>query len=251
MKIVSIVADSTKNLYFALMSDKLVSLLTGDGYLVVSYLLNGSRTLFEALTEGNAIGIKECISYLEPTEKDVDYALSNGINLYLVGRRSRFTSVRSVYTDDVKGGRLAAEFLVAKQCESFVYAGLPGSECSVRREQGFAQYLEFKNREYEMVRVEDITLCFLKRKLEKGRLGVFVYSDEVLFNLMLLFKRFRIPKGKIEMIGYDGVSRDFECIGNFPSICFSYDEIAQSVRDMVEGRTKEREIVHNVSLYRV
>lgn len=53
------------------------------------------------------------------------------------------------------------------------------------------------------------------------------------------------------MIGYDGVSRDFEYIGNFPSICFSYEDIAKSVRDIAKGKTEEKEIVHDVSLYRV
>ena len=82
-------------------------------------------------------------------------------------------------------------------------------------------------------------------------MGLFVLFIRGVINLLLLFKRFRIPKGKIEMIGYDGVSRDFECIGNFPSICSSYEDIAKSVRDMVEGKTEEKEIVHYVSLYRV
>lgn len=51
-------------------------------------------------------------------------------------------------------------------------------------------------------------------------MGLFVLFRQGVINLLLLFKRFQIPYGKIEMIGYDGVSRDFECIGNFPSICF-------------------------------
>lgn len=53
------------------------------------------------------------------------------------------------------------------------------------------------------------------------------------------------------MIGYGGSVGIFECIGNFPSICFSYKDIAKSVRDMVERKTEEKEIVHYFSLYRV
>lgn len=251
MHLLPIVADSSKNLYFALMSERLVSLLTEGGYLPVSFLLNGHGSLLDALKEAKAIGAKEAITYLEPEERDVSFAKENGIGLFLVGRRSPFPEVRSVYTDDKKGGRLAAEYLLSKRAASYMYVGLEGSECSVRRYEGFRDTLAKKGKECSLVLVQDFTLSCLRENLGKGKVGLFIYSDEILFNIALMLRRFNLGKAKVELIGYDGISRDYECIGNYPSICFSYKDVSRSVYDMLTGKVTDREIVHDVALYRV
>ena len=251
MHLLPIVADSSKNLYFALMSERLVSLLTEGGYLPVSFLLNGHGSLLDALKEAKAIGAKEAITYLEPEERDVSFAKENGIGLFLVGRRSPFPEVRSVYTDDKKGGRLAAEYLLGKKAASYMYIGLDGSECSIRRYEGFREALAKKGKECSAVSAQDFTLSGLRDCLLKGKVGIFVYNDEILFNIALMLRRFNLGKAKVELIGYDGISRDYECIGNYPSICFSYKDISRSVYDMLTGKIPDREIVHDVALYRV
>lgn len=88
----------------------------------------------------------------------------------------------------------------------------------------------------------DISLGYLNNKLEKGWMGLFVLFIRGVINLLLLFKRFRIPKGKIEMIGYDGVSRDFECIGNFPSICFSTRILPNRLEIWPKERLRKRRL---------
>ncbi len=251
MRLLPIVADSSKNLYFALMSERLVSLLTAGGYIPVSFLLNGHRSLMEALGEAKAIGADKVITYLEPREEDVAYCRDNAVSLFLVGRRSSYPEVRCVYTDDFKGGRLAAEYLLGKRASSYVYAGFKGSECSYRRLEGFRKAIAEKDKEVKEIDASEVTLPFIKQLLQKGRIGMFVYSDEILFNIALMLRRFGIPKEKVELIGYDGISRDYECIGNYPSVCFSYEAISQSVFDMVTGKSGEREVMHDVTLYRV
>ena len=156
-----------------------------------------------------------------------------------------------MYTDDKKGGRLAAEYLLGKKAASYMYIALDGSECSIRRYEGFREALAKKGKECSSVSAQDFTLSGLRDCLLKGKVGIFVYNDEILFNIALMLRRFNLGKAKVELIGYDGISRDYECIGNYPSICFSYKDISRSVYDMLTGKIADREIVHDVALYRV
>lgn len=182
-RMIAVVYDNPVNLYFSFMTAYLHECLKARGYsmlMMVEPVRRLSAELYLSVLSGNVDGI---LSFLEP-DKEVGKLIDDyGVPVVLVGRRSDVRNVDCIYTDDEKGGRLAAAYLAETGARKIAYfsEGLDLT-CAQDRFRGFRTELSRRG-------LFDESLCFfpeeggpeerLKRFLDSGKKfdGLFCFSD--------------------------------------------------------------------------
>lgn len=252
-KSVALVINNIKNYYYSIMLEKTLYYLREAGYLANIICLYGN--------DFNASIVKECIyqrvdiviTFIEPTKEALDLVNMNKLPLIVCGRKVSRKYCHSLYTDDIKGGGIAAKYLVDKGSNNFIYINVRGSECSTRRYAGF---------KHELTRI-DPNFCIKKVNIEDfdnrideinktSNLGLFAYNDEHLFIILDKLKQANVDISKIKFIGYDGVCKNISGTIKIPSISFDYDAIAKECVNIVkkakDGTEKHKSICFDVRL---
>jgi LacI family transcriptional regulator len=241
-KSVALIINNVKNYYFSIMNDRLLYYLREEGYLANIICLYGNAF--------NTSIVKECIyqrvdmivTFVEPTKEALELVHINHLPLIMCGRKISKKYCDTLYTDDLKGGALAADYLLRKGAETFIYLHVDGSECSVRRYLGFKRRLAEEKDEFTLkkIRAEDFD-----SKIEEIRsypsLGIFAYNDEHLFILLDKLKQRRFDLSQIHFIGYDGVCKNMSGTIKIPSIAFDYDAMAHEVVKLIKDKKDENE----------
>lgn len=102
------------NLYFSFMVAYLHESLKKRGYsmlMMMEPVRSFSEELYLSVLSRNVDGI---LSFIQPEEELGGAIEAYGVPVVLVGRRSDVKNVDCIYTDDVKGGRVAAAYLADK-----------------------------------------------------------------------------------------------------------------------------------------
>ena len=113
-KMIAVVYDDPINLYFSFMVAYLHESLKKRGYsmlMMMEPVRSFSEELYLSVLSRNVDGI---LSFIQPEEELGGAIEAYGVPVVLVGRRSDVKNVDCIYTDDVKGGRIAAAYLADK-----------------------------------------------------------------------------------------------------------------------------------------
>ncbi len=241
-KLIALVINNMKNYYFTIMSEKIMYLLKKEGYLCVIICLYGNSFTSETVKECVYQRVDGIVSFVEPTKESLEYVKLNNIPFLMLGRKIDDDYCDMLYTDDEKGGEIAAKYLCDEGCDHFIYVNVEGSECAIRRYQGFSNYLRFvkKTRKFKKVNTEDFN-NFLDNLENYDKLGIFCYNDENAFNILNLLDEHNIDKSKIKIIGYDAVSQNINGTIKIPSVGFDYMCIAKTVNYCVTTNLTKRE----------
>lgn len=249
---VAIFCDSIRNLYISLMTEKIVYYLTINNITACTFCKFDQNVNINDINKCKTIGIKKIISFLEVSNEVINYAHEIGISVFIIGRKLDNENCSCVYTNDFKGGYLAAEYLIKNGAKEFTYIGFENNECSIRRFQGFQKKI-FE--EFGEIEIKELFDYQLKRNVFNDILGqqkgIFIYCDELLMNFVAALKRNNFEFNSNTIIGYDGISRFFEGISSYSSITFNYESIALAVVNMAIGKdaTTDKEFdvfVHEV-----
>ena len=222
-RMIAVVYDNPVNLYFSFMTAYLHECLKARGYsmlMMVEPVRRLSAELYLSVLSGNVDGI---LSFLEP-DKEVGKLIDDyGVPVVLVGRRSDVRNVDCIYTDDEKGGRLAAAYL------AYFSEGLDLT-CAQDRFRGFCAELSRRG-------LFDESLCFfpeqsgpaerLKRFLDSGKKfdGLFCFSDFFAYEAVCLFAKRGIA---VPVVGYDDVREKISIPGAIPSVGSDKQHIAET-----------------------
>lgn len=252
-KSVALVINNVRNYYFSIMNEKLLYYLREEGYIANIICLYGNAF--------NTMIVKECIyqrvdkiiTFVEPTKEALELVDMNHVPLIVCGRKVSKKFCDSLYTDDVKGGALAADYLINKGSKEFIYINVKGSECSTRRYLGFKNELAVKNSNYQ---VRKINIENFDESLNKvatiPNLGIFAYNDEHLYIILDKFKKANIDVSHINFIGYDAVNKNILGTIKIPSIGFDYDKIAKECVRLLklerDGSEKNKSLCFDVHL---
>ena len=250
-KAVTLVINNVRNYYFSIMNERILYFLRDEGYMANIICLYGNAF--------NSAIVKECIyqrmdqiiTFVEPTKEALELVQMNHIPLLVCGRKIPKKYCDSIYTDDEKGGSLAADYLIDKGCENFVYINVKGSECSVRRYQGFKDRLQENSHTVRKINIEDFDEK-INEVIGCPNLGIFAYNDEHLFMIIDKLKNKCIDISNIKFIGYDGVSKHISGTIKIPSIAFDYDAMAKECVRLIklerDGSEKHKSLCFDVHL---
>lgn len=252
-RVIALVINKISNYYFSIMTEKLTYLLKDDGYSVVIISLFGNE--FDADTVKKCIfqRVEGIISFVEPTSDSLELVKLNKIPFLMLGRKIKDKYVDDIYTDDFKGGKLAASYLYKNEAKNFIYVNVNGSECSIRRYQGFRTFLKQKGKlsKIRKINIEDFN-AYLDTLDYKDTLGIFVYNDEYAYKLIKTFNSNNINMSNIKLIGFDAIGHNSDGIMKIPSIGFDYDLIAKTVSYCITTDMNKRERINmcfDVKLY--
>lgn len=252
-KSVCLVINNIKNHYYQIINDRLVYHLRNEGYLVNIICLFGNDFDSDIVKECIYERADSIITFVEPTKEALDLVEINHLPLIFCGRKVPKKYGDTLYTDDVKGGKIAADYLIKQGCENFVYINVKGSECSKRRFKGFKDELVSKNPSFspKKVNIEHFDEK-LNEFINQKNLGIFAYNDEHLYIILDKLESRGIDHSKIKFIGYDDVKKHVLGTKRYPSIGFDYEKIAVECVKLIKlersGKSRHKEICFDVNL---
>lgn len=209
----TVVFDNLLNPYFNIMAHYIEEELHTYGYDMTIYTCGNTYLDEMALQKIISRKGEAVLTFLQPTAEAVHMAVKYGLPLILVGRDVEDFAVDVILTDDIMGGRLAAEYLIKQGAKRLVYVGsMPPLECSDRRFKGAEAYA--KKHEVEIIR-KDLWLNEESYEREVEELlsykpdSLFVFNDQNAFTILryLYQKKIRVPE-EIKIVGYDNLSKE-------------------------------------------
>lgn len=133
----------------------------------------------------------------------------------IIGRDFRSSKINEIYTDDIKGGALAAEHLISKGRKKFLFInGNAKSSAAMMRQKGFEQALKKEPTVDTYCMIEqtgpryDAMSEIVERYFDKDFQfdGVFTFNDMMAIHLIDSLKKrgVRVPED-VSIIGYDDI----------------------------------------------
>lgn len=250
-KLVAVFIDSTMSFYNSIMNDKIAYYLQLESYNASLFFLFGQKLTSKDFENCISMGITKFISFLELDKKVINYLNKiEGIDVVVVGRKQSTGIVKCAYTDDFKGGRIAAEYLFNFKSKNYYYLGYKDNECSDRRYEGYNSFLKENGKTALFVDITKLNRETIEN-IAKGNNSIFVYNDETLLNFESFIKRVGIKAKNIHLVGYDGIGKYYESFAQFDSVYFDYSEIAKSVVELLLNKGNKKSVEFDVTLNRV
>ncbi len=245
-KVVAVLYDDPRNLFFPLITDFLQENLQREGYIILTMAVRKPRMDMETYNLSLSQNVSGIISYLEPTE-EFDGAISGkNIPMLLLGRHTESVNFDSVEFDDFSGGVLAAERLIDHDgCKNVLYVTENlAISCLKRRLDGFESVLENKSD----VRFGICEACDVIEKLDKLNLenslpdGVFCFNDMTAMKVLNWYDSRKIPAPKV--MGFDNISQEVLLPCQLTSVGSDKCELAKTavgiLIDRMRGNDGER-----------
>ncbi len=241
-KLIAIVLNNFKNIYFQIVCDKLVSLLAAENFDFTIVYSPTKKLTIDLLKQCISERVDGIITLLEPEDSIIDHAKLNHIPIIMVGRHLDKDYIDEVYTDDEMGGTLAANYLANyHQINKFIYVKMPNVECSKRRQMAFTEAISSVDSKNEVLILEpkQVNQSMLTL-INKGYLGIFCFSDEiaydVLYTLNKLVPNVRKVYPHLHIVGFDAVSTHMHGLIDITSVSFDYDAICKEALRMLKDR---------------
>lgn len=238
-KMIALVYDNPINLYFSYMTAYLYESLKARGYSILTMVepvRRFSAGLYLSVLSRNVDGV---LSFLEPDEETGRLIEVYGVPVVLVGRRSDVGNVDCVYTDDKKGGRAAARYLMERGAKKIVcFSENLDLTCARDRFEGFKA-------ELTQAGLFDKDLCFFldggkaserwAEFLSSGRSfdGVFCFSDFLAYETICILSARGI---NVPVVGYDDVREKIPLPGPIPSVGSDKRGIAEASVELLLDR---------------
>lgn len=230
-KVIAVVYDNPVNLYFSFMTAYLHESLAKRGYSMLVIVEPARRLSGEAYLSVLSRNVDGILSFLEPAEEVGRLVDSYAVPVVLVGRRSDVKNIDCIYTDDEKGGGLAAAYLADRGATKIAYFSEDlDLTCSHDRFEGFKRELGKRG-------IFDENICFFLRggaprerlkELSENREkfdGVVCFSDFLAYEAVCFFAERGIS---VPVVGYDDVREKISVPGAIPSVGSDKRSIAEA-----------------------
>lgn len=259
-KLIAVVINSFKNMYFSIVCEKLVNIFSQENYDYTIIYSSGKHLELDVLKQCISQRVDGIVTLLEPSDTTIENAKLNHLPLVLIGRHINKEYVDEVYTDDELGGKLVANYLANyHKLTKFIYVKMPNAECSKRRQKAFQQTLKEINPNNECIVLDTKQLnSHLINLIDQGYLGIFCFSDEIAYEMLHKLNK-EIPNirkvyPRMHIVGYDSLSARLNGLVDLTSVNYDYDEICNKALELLEDRFKDnkiekRSIKYSVSLH--
>jgi len=259
-KLIAVVINSFKNMYFSIVCEKLVSIFSQENYDYTIIYSSGKRLELDVLKQCISQRVDGIVTLLEPSDTTIENAKLNHLPLVLIGRQINKEYVDEVFTDDELGGKLVANYLANyHKLTKFIYVKMPNAECSKRRQKAFQQTLKDIDPNNECIVLDTKQLnSHLINLIDQGYLGIFCFSDEIAYEMLHKLNK-EIPNirkvyPRMHIVGYDSLSARLNGLVDLTSVNYDYDEICNKALELLEDRFKDnkiekRSVKYSVSLH--
>lgn len=220
MDVIAVVYDNLTNPYYSMMLSKINLELFKLNYEAMIFVDHHSIGYLSKEISLKVISYKVAaiITFIEPTIEAKRILDDSKIPLVLIGRNGIGTSTNSVYSNDEKGGGLAAKVLINKGCDDFIYYTLHSTlDIDKSRLKGFNNELlnhniQLKNENIiqgNLVNSPNNLLINLLTNNSKN-IGIFCFSDLIAFEVLQIIKENNLNiNNNIKVIGYDNLQSSF------------------------------------------
>lgn len=240
-KLVAVIIDNLSNLFFIVMTNKLLPLIR-ERDMDYTIIVNDSE-----LVGVNAI--KQCISQrvdiivsLNSLEDEaIETARRHDIPIIAWGLEEN-RAVDTLTYDYCTGLSLAANYLANRhKLNDIYYVGIEGSQTSSNRYNLFQSFAKAINASIDVAKLDVATAVpDIIEAIQNKPIGVFCFNDEVCFrfldDLNKVFPNFRKIYPKFHMISFDGIRQCIHGLNDVTTVCFDYDAISKCFIDLIERR---------------
>ncbi|HMM00111.1 MAG TPA: LacI family DNA-binding transcriptional regulator [Bacilli bacterium] len=243
--VVALVYDNMRNPYFSLTAHKLISKLRTFGYdalIIPSSTSRLSPPLLRSIIQQRIEGV---LTFLEPSEEALEIIDQTSLPVLLIGRKSDSNVISYVCTDDYKGGKLVADYLLENKSQKVIYVGPKEIECSIRRYEGLKDGL--KNAKiipqfYYADVIDNENISEIRSMLDENT-GIVCFNDDICYSILSQIQNVKDKIKGIQMVGFDNIKKFLTYLPNITSVNHKTTEIAyesvESLNRMIVGGTKE------------
>ncbi|MCF7926017.1 MAG: LacI family transcriptional regulator [Candidatus Izimaplasma sp.] len=242
--IVAFVLPNNKHVFFSELLYELEQILFEDDYKVM--LCNSSEETYKEIEFLNMLKNNRVDALILLTNNDIEDEIDSKLPIISFDRI--IENVPLCTSDNYTGGQMAADILIDKGCEKFLFIGddaqgvnTPVNTEVSKRRIGFNERL--KERGKKQIYNFEYPLGNYLIQPEKAREvllkypdvdGIFAISDAVGFTLIKELEALgkNVPKD-VKVIGFDGGSKFFDYGRKLSSIAQSPKKIAKALRDMI------------------
>ena len=252
-KQIAIIIDNILNPYFSIMIEKIIIKLKKYECYGIIIPIKRNTLNREVVAQCISQRLDGIITFVEPKEEAIELANLNKIKMVLLGRVIDDPSVRCIYTDDKKGGMIAGEYLIKRNHKKILYVGYKQIECSNRRLEGLQEAIDRENREndsnIELATISfiDLKRSFVKKVLE-GYDGIFSFNDQIYCQISKIVNKENL---KVDVVGYDALSKRYELASDIVSIDYDYDAMVSEIIKILMGDMKGNEDTSKNSMFDV
>lgn len=248
-KSIAVIFDSLKNFYFAIMVDYIQREVQNHGYTLQTIFANSHTITEDIYRDALSLGVSAVISFLEADSELVDIVKSFDVPLVIFGRRTDYEEIDYVTTDDVQGGRIAAERFLQRGCKTFLYASEAfGMTCVQDRYQGFAEVLAKNGYKSDVIDCASGVKTAFTQYVEKNGMpsAIFCLSDMIAYEILNILKR--LGDTGTMVIGYDDISSDITMpvdltsvgIDKYEHVSYVISKIIAKIENEYQGRIAEK-----------
>lgn len=214
-RVVAIVYDNLSNPYYTIMLEKLHRVLAEKGYEAMIFVDHHSLGHLSEFIVKRIIGygVSGVLTFLVPTNEAKKLLDNNHMPVVLIGRNGDVTNTPSIYSNDRRGGKIAAETLISLNSTNFCYITEHAElQINTERLSGFKNALQkngYKLKKENIIvgNLEVNAYETLENLLKTEKIdGIFCFSDLIAFNVLnkLNELNYKVPED-INVIGYDNL----------------------------------------------
>ena len=214
-RLIAVVFDNLRNVFFSIMADYIQFCLKERGYTMLTLSQPKAMLDEEAYMTAASHNVDGIISFIEPEDEISSLIEKYNVPVLLFGRRTEIAGVDYVYTDDVKGGMLAAKKLIEADCRKLLMISeVLSLTCAYDRFQGFKTELEANGLKPDLLIRSGLDIEVFGEKIsELGKNsdypdGIFCFNDMIAFETLFYIEKYNLPSVKI--VGYDNIQEEIK-----------------------------------------
>lgn len=214
-RLIAVIFDNLRNVFFSIMADYIQFCLKERGYTMLTLSQQKAKLDEESYMTAAAHNVDGIISFIEPEDEISSLIEKYKVPVLLFGRRTELPGVDYIYTDDEKGGALAAKKLISAGCDKLLMISeVLSLTCAYDRFCGFKTEVEEKGLKTDLlIRSGLDNEGFGKKILELKNNdnypdGIFCFNDMIAFETLFYIEKYNLPPVKI--VGYDNIQEEIK-----------------------------------------
>ena len=235
---VAIVFDNLFNPYYNIMTHYLRRHLDRFGYDFLTIVEPHEKlgaAMYDKLLSRNVDGV---ISFLEPSEEFAQKRAAGTLPMTVIGRGCDIDGSDYIYSDDVKGGYLAAEYLYGRGSRDLQFlADSLEISCAKDRLEGFLAFVTEKGLSHgeTLSDGQSYSITVTQMLAERPSCdGIFCFNDYIAMEVQHVLRK-RGLNG-IAVIGYDNIQQEFKLPGDYASVAVDKNRLAEGAVELVISR---------------
>lgn len=234
-RLIAVIYDNLMNPYFSVMTAYLQQSLQKYNYSFLTFTASSPKLGAELFSEILSHNIDGVITFIEPEEGIGELSAQHGVPVLLLGRRSDDRNIDCIYTDDRKGGRLAAEFLLGQGCKktAFITDSME-IVCSNDRYEGFREGCGKAFDETRLYTLMQAPLCDVLREAlqkEPETDGIFCFSDLIAFEVCDILQS--SGRAEVKIVGYDNIREALHIPYRMATVSSDKQKMAENAVEVV------------------